>query len=130
MKLKWNVYCRSINRKEIQYFNVFDHSAFYSDMIKRLKDCQDYDEFRSELKRDLMYYFAYKNEYEIGITEPFPHVSADEIKRLQQETAEYCTHVNLMMGIKVDVFQQIMMNYSHFIDYIWQNKEEVLRNND
>lgn len=130
MKLKWNVYRRDMNKEEIRYFNIFDHAGFYNDMIKCLETCRGYDEFKSELKRDLMYYFAYKAEYETFLTEPFPHVTKDEVERLKQKEIKYCTNVNLEMGVKIDIYQQIMMNYSHFVNYIWQNKEEVLQNND
>lgn len=127
MKLVWNVFLYDINKKEVQSWNVFNHGRFTVDMIKCLETCRDKLEFKTELKRDIMYYFGFKVEYEAFITEPFPHVTKKEIDRLAEEDTRHCTHVNLEYGKKIDVCQQIMMNYGHFIDYLWRNKEEILK---
>lgn len=129
MKLSWNVFICGFNKKEIENWNVFNHSGFTTDMIKCLKDCKDKLEFTAELKRDIMYYFGYKVEYETFITEPFPHVTKKEIDRLVAEDVRYCAHVELEQGKKIDVYQQIMMNYQHFVNYLWNNREEILEIN-
>lgn len=126
MKLKWNVFLWDINRKEIKEWNIFNHGRFTTDMIKCLRDCRDKDELTIELRRNVMYYFGFKVEYETFITEPFPYVTKKEIDRLVEEDVRHCTHVNLEHGDKIDVYRQIMMNYNHFINYLWSNREEIL----
>lgn len=126
MKLIWNVFLYDINRNEIQSWNIFNHGRFTVDMIKCLDTCRDKLEFTTELKRDVMYYFGFKVEYETCITEPFPCVTKQEIERLAAEDVQYREHVNLECGKKIDVYQQIMMNYRHFIDYLWSNRERIL----
>lgn len=130
MKLKWNVFLWDINRKEIKEWNIFNHGRFGKDMALCLRDCRDKDEFKTELRRDVMYYFGFKVEYETFITEPFPYVTKKEIDRLVEEDVRHCAHVNLEHGDKIDVYRQIMMNYNHFIDYLWSNREEILKEDE
>lgn len=127
MKLIWNVFCWDVNRKEIKEWNVFTHGRFIHDMANCLRDCRDKDEFKTELRREVMYYFGFKVEYETFITEPFPYVTKEEIKRLAdaKKNIKYREHVDVEYGSKIDVYRQIMMNYDRFIDYLWQNKECV-----
>lgn len=126
MKLIWNVFLYDRNRKEVKPWNVFEHGRFGVDMIDCLRDCRDKDEFKTELKRDVMYYFGFKVEYETFITEPFPYVTKKEIDRLAEEDVRHCTYVELEHGEKIDVYRQIMMNYDHFINYLWNNRAKIL----
>lgn len=126
MKLIWNVFTRGMNSHEIEEYNVFNHGRFYEDMKKCLRDCCDKDEFKEELRRDLMYYFGYKVEWEVHVSEPFPHITEEELERLNNETVPYNHMPRIQCSRKIDVCHQIMMNYDRFIDYIWQNRKQVL----
>ena len=59
------------------------------------------DEFEDGLKKYLMYYMWSKCEYEI-ILSPWTGRADD---------------------IKIDVYDQIMMNWNSFVDYVWSLKE-------
>lgn len=119
--LNWQVFRYDINKKRILTWNVFEHGSFYKDAIKCLNECRDKEEFKTELRREVQYYFWAKVEYEVFISEPFPYVSKEEIERLSKEDVKYYTHVNLDVGSKIDIYEQIMMNYKHFVNYVWEN---------
>ena len=61
------------------------------------------DEFADGLKKYLMYYFWSKCQYEI-ILSPWTGRADD---------------------IKIDVYDQIMMNFDRFVDYVWSFEEVV-----
>lgn len=128
MKITWNVFLWDINRKEIKEWDVFNHGRFGRDVAMCLRDCRGKDEFKEELRREILYYFGFKVEYETYITEPFPYITKKEMKRIAEveKDVKYQDHVNLEYGSKIDVYRQIMMNYDRFVDYLWQNKERML----
>ena len=103
--LEWNVIKYDINNKKLVKFNIFNHYSFYEDVKKLLKQYKNKNEFAEELKKDLMYYFWCKAEYEILISGLF---SKDP-----NETE------------KIDIYDQITLNYDRFVNYILDNKNEV-----
>lgn len=104
--LKWNVYIGNFNSKEIEIHNIFDHCRFWEDCIKnKKKNKNNKEEFVKQLRTDLQYYYWCKCEWEVTIHH-FP-----ESKRMKDK--------------KVDVYQQVIMNWDRFIDYLWDNKEEL-----
>lgn len=65
--MKWNVYYYSINQDEIKCFNIFDHGRFLEDVVKNLKKRYKKEEFKEKFRRDVMYYFWSKSEWELVI---------------------------------------------------------------
>ena len=107
--MKWNVYYHDINHKEISTFNIFDHWRFKEDIIKDLKKYKDNkEEFAKKLESNLFYYFWAKSEWEIII-------------------APWCGGDREKDAIKVDVHSQMMNNWEIFFDYVWNNREELLK---
>lgn len=103
MELKWNVFYHSINKQEITTFNIFNHWRFNEDTQKNLKKIKDKNEFAEKLRRDLMYYFWSKSEYEIIIS---PWCGGRDTKE-----------------VKIDVYDQVMSNWDVFLDYVWNSKK-------
>ena len=97
--MKWFVYYHSWNSNKITTFNIFDHYRFTADVEKALSRCRTKDEFAKQLKRDLFYYFGSKCEWEVVI-KPWVGDKNNE-------------------GIKVDVYEQVMLNWDVFLDYVW-----------
>ena len=135
MKLIWNVYKNDFNSREIEKFNIFEHGRFNEDVQKHLKKCKTKEEFADEVRRDLMYYFWSKCEYEIVITSWPPHITTQELDKLNAEYEEtlnkynrepYRLYANLDVGKKVDIYEQVMMNYEAFVDYVWNHKKTKL----
>ena len=104
--LEWKVLVTGFNDKEIREYNVFDHFRFLDDCKKNArKNSKDYDKFCDQLRKDLMYYFWSKCEWEIVVTD-WPRGEN---------------------SIKIDVWDQVRLNWDHFCDYVWSHGAELRR---
>ena len=103
-KLKWNVYICNQNRRCIEEFNIFNHSKFLESInsykTENSSTLPKMEDFYSFLKDELMYYFWGKCEYEVILSSWPPD--------------EKCS------DIKVDVFQQVMLNFDKFSIYVYE----------
>ena len=132
MKLEYYVYHNDFNKKTIEKFNVFNHGRFLEDVKKDLKKCKTKEEFAEELRRHLMYYYWSKCEWEVVVTSWVPHITVSELDRLNKEREKtiekygrepYRLYVNPDVGEKIDVYEQVMLNFEVFADYVWSHKE-------
>lgn len=104
--LTWNVYYEDFNRRNIKTFNIFEHYRFWEDCIKnKKKNKEDKDSFIKQLRQDLMYYFWSRSEWEIILT------SWPERKNFKEK--------------KIDVCDQIELNWDRFVDYVWNNIKDI-----
>lgn len=124
----WNVYRENANTKKIEVYNIFDHASFKRDVQEAYTTCKTQKEFVEKLKRTLMYYFWSKCEWEVIITDWPTHVSVAEVERMSAEIAKYeadyghkpySTGVNLKVAEKIDVYNQVMLNWEAFVNYVW-----------
>ena len=106
--MKWNVYYYNSNRERIETYNIFNHYGFVKYVIEPLKKIKNKDDFALKLKSELMYYFWSKAEWEIIIS-PWPNKVKDKDE------------------LKIDVFDQVMLNWEAFVDYCWSNKKKILK---
>ena len=104
LSLVWNVYYEDFNRRCISTYNIFKHTGFYEDCQKAAKQATK-DGFREAVRRSLMYYFWSKCEWEIILT-CWPPKRED--RSFEDE--------------KIDVYDQVMLNFDRFIDYLWSNR--------
>ena len=104
MKPEWNVFVENINAGRIETYNIFDHSGFRRECSELLMAVHDKEIFREKMKSSLQYFFWAKCEWEVVVTS------------LTGEKAK----------IKIDVFKQVMMNYDSFVDYVWNNIENII----
>ena len=98
--LEWYVYVFDVNSRHIYHMNIFNHGGFNRAIRDILRDpTENYDKntFASTVRGELMYYFWSKVEYEVEIGD----VVFDKNKT------------------KIDVYDQVMMNWDKFIDYLW-----------
>lgn len=100
MKLSWNVFLYDFNSKEIRAYNIFDHSGFAKDIEEILSLGLTREGFDSRLRKELLYYFWCKSEYEIILT---PWIG-DKVER------------------KVDAYTQVEINWQQFSDYVWNHR--------
>lgn len=106
--LSWNVFVSNSNSGKIESFNIFYHNFFVEDCRKNYKkNKNDKNEFEKTLKRDLMYYFWSKCEWEIIVS----HWPQTENPKFKNE--------------KIDVYDQVMLNWNQFVNYLWKNKEKL-----
>ena len=134
MGLEWNVFVSDFNTDKIEVHNVFDHYRFMEDLIKINKKCKDnFNVFANEVKRSLMYYYWSKCEWEVVVTSFPPYINEKELLRLNEERKERIekygrfirTDVDLITGKKIDVYDQVMLNWDNFITYLWNNRRLI-----
>lgn len=104
-KLVWNVYIADVNQNRIDVYNIFQHSSFVEDCKKVIEESNTKDEFGEGIQRCLMYYFWSKCEWEIVLSDFPPY------EKFKKE--------------KIDVYDQVMLNWNVFIEYFWNNKDEL-----
>ena len=95
--MKWNVYWHDFNAKKIKTYNIFDHWKFKEDVERDLERYKNREDFADALKSHLRYWFWSKTEWEILIS---PWVGKADT-------------------IKIDVYDQVMLNWDTFVDYCW-----------
>lgn len=105
--LSWYVYRQDLNSGKIAPWDIFEHGRFRQDIIelliaKRLNENMDKVDFAKDVKSDLMYYFWSKAEYEII---------------LKNWIGKDCE-------IKIDVYDQVMLNFDKFVDYLLRVKRK------
>ena len=106
--MQWNVFFHNYNKNEIEQYNIFNHSSFRYEVKQLIKKYKDKDTFIDQLKIELAYYFWSKCEWEVIIS---PWVGKKEPCKA-----------------KIDVYDQVMLNWDIFANYVWENKEELLKN--
>ena len=107
---EWYVYVSNFNSKEIETFNVFHSYSFLrgcKESFKRYKLPDQYDELVEGIRRAAAYSFWSKCEYETVITELFSRDGFNEKK--------------------IDVYQQLMLNWDSFVEYTIKHKAYFLR---
>lgn len=104
--LQWWVYYGDFNSGDIERYNVFAHGGFWDELTKGAKMYRnDQKGFAAMVYSTLQYYFWSKCEYEVVISH-FP-------------SAEW--HKDR----KVDIFEQVLMNWDRFIEYVWENRGKI-----
>lgn len=109
LPIEWNVYYYNLNKRKIEIHNVFNHWRFieYSaKAIKKYKD--DKKSLEEQIRRELMYYYWSKYEWEV-IVAPFTSSPKEEEEK------------------KLDVYEQVMLNWNIFFEYFWEHKKEILK---
>ena len=139
--LEYNVYNENINSREIEIYNVFRNSNFYEGIckaIKQYKKDQDLNNFKEEVRHQLMYSYWSKAEYEVVITSWPPYMDVENIDKLKQEVEEHNSkyserkqlrvNVPLTISEKIDISDQVMLNFDIFFKYILDNLKEFKLN--
>ena len=104
--MEWNVYTYNCNARRVEPYNIFNHYSFIKDCQKALKEFKDdKGQFIESIRRSLMYYYWSKCEWEIVISDFPPHQD--------------------FSGKKVDVYDQIRMNWDSFVEYLWIHRDEL-----
>lgn len=114
--LEWNVFVHDFNGRKIKTYNIFNHYTLCKQLAKvarQRKKGEDgkrhvitKEEFIKELRGWCKYCFWSKAEWEI-IVGPWVCRNFDE------------------EAMKIDVFDQIELNFDVFADYVWDHIGEV-----
>ncbi len=134
--LTYYVYVENINRRRIEKYNVLN-DAIIDEIIERTKDFPgDKKAFAEQVEQIMMYHYWARSEWESVLTSWPPNMRLEELIRLNQEVEEsqqkygqepYALTVSLTTAEKIDVYDQIVMNWNIFIDYAWENLKGVLK---
>lgn len=129
--LQWNVFREDFNSHEIEKFDIFKHGSFKNEVTKLKKKKLNREDFAKELRSISMYYFWSKCEHEVVITSWPPYIDYKEFERIsreykamedsESEVPRYHRNVRLATGAKVDIYQQLELNWERFVDYVYTN---------
>lgn len=87
------------------------------------------EEFAELLRRQVQYYYWSKTEWECVITDTQPHIGRRELdrilddcyrKRTKDEPPCRFSHVYLSDAEKIDVYDQLRLNWDEFVEYVWR----------
>lgn len=98
--MEWMVYYFDMNRQKMATYNAL---TCEKDIKKLLKKCDTKSEFAEELRKEMMYQYWSKAEWEIVIS-PWCGGTAEE-------SAE-----------KIDIYSQLKLNWDKLVDYCWSFK--------
>lgn len=135
-KLEWNVYDYNYCNRELRIFNVFHHGSFTPAVKKLLKMDICKEEFAELLRRQVQYYYWSKTEWECVITDTQPHIGRRELdrilddcyrKRTKDEPPCRFSHVYLSDAEKIDVYDQLRLNWDEFVEYVSMYADQDMR---
>ena len=101
-ELVWNVYHYSHSRNKIEVWNIFHSIGFSEGIEKIIKKKYKKEIFADKVKSELIHYFLTNYMYEVTVCKyPRPDMSDGYVR--------------------IDVFDQVMLNFDAFIDYLYAN---------
>lgn len=96
--LCYKVYYHNVNKDSIDQINIFDFSCLVNFLEKESNLDHDFDEFNHNLRKELMYYFWSRTEYEMIVS-------------------NWC---GKKAERKIDIFEQLDMNWDVFVDMCYK----------
>lgn len=142
-KLEWNVFYYDINRNKITTYNIFRHGRFNKYVEEAFEISKTKEEFAKILRRELMYYFWSKAEWELVIKlDEDNHIflipwcgcrNPEEVKIDVTNDTSFdwsgFAKKNIERQIykneaKIDVYDQIEYVWDNFLEYVWNSKKK------
>lgn len=142
-KLEWNVFYYDINRNKITTYNIFRHGRFNKYVEEAFEISKTKEEFAKILRRELMYYFWSKAEWELVIElDEDNHIflipwcgcrNPEEVKIDVTNDTSFdwsgFAKKNIERQIykneaKIDVYDQIEYVWDNFLEYVWNSKKK------
>ncbi len=145
--ISWKVFNEDINKRKIVEYDVFTHYDFLKGLSKVFKDIDKLEkaeesqkkieiEFNERVRRECLYYFWGKCEWEVVLTSWPPYITVEEIDRLNKEIEDHVKNwgsparvvsPNLDIDMKVDVYDQLQLNWNIFLQYVKDHKKEIIK---
>lgn len=134
--LEYYVYNEDVNSREIVQYNIFRNSRFTEGLVEAYQQFtkdENLGKFKEEVKHQLMYTYWGRCENEIVITSWPPRVDVEEIDRIKSEIEEHDSKyswkqmsscVNLSVSEKVSIYDQVMLNFDIFFNYVLAHVSE------
>lgn len=124
--LKWMVLCEENN--EVVWQNLFELSNSFNHDLKEIYSMTlTKEKFENMVKIALLNFWS-RIEYEVLVTD-FPcYVElkdvVDAYNEITSGKSKYRTQINIPSK-KIDVYEQVAMNWDVFINYLWNNLELI-----
>lgn len=145
--ISWKVFNEDINKRKIVEYDVFTHYNFLKGLSKVFKDIDKLEkteesqkkieaEFNERVRRECLYYFWGKCEWEVVLTSWPPYITVEEIDRLNKEVEDHVKNwesparvvsPNLDIDMKIDVYDQLQLNWNIFLQYVKDHKKEIIK---
>lgn len=110
--MHWNVFIEDFNLRKIVYYDVLAGDWVREHLAKILERSKgDKQHFASELMKMMRWQYWSRCEYEIVLT-CWPPVSTPDAFKDR----------------KIDVFEQLWINWDQFVDYVWAHRAEFAPN--
>ena len=141
--LVWNVII--INNGDCEVRNIFEYNWPFLEnglLVAKKKHSKDYKKFADHIRNWLQYEYWSRVQYEMVISgwpskalykkdmDDLNRALQAEIARCKQngwdETRAY-VHAPMDNAKRIDVYQQIMINWDRFIQYVWDNKRLITK---
>ena len=140
-ELMWNVFLINSNSNELEQFNVFNNTRFYTslkDIKKYIRKnkidltniaAKEYSWINDSIRIAAQSAFWAKFEYECLVSPVFSAISIKELERLKQidiskiPNSKIC--VNLINDFKIDIYNQLQLNWDCFVKYIIDNMKLI-----
>ena len=95
--MEWYVYYHDFNNNAIEPYNIFRHCKFTEDVKELLRQNLSKQDFADKLNVLVRYYFWSKAEWEVIIS----------------------SFIGNAEDKKVDIYNQIYLNWDKFVNYVW-----------
>lgn len=145
--ISWKVFNEDMNKRKIVEYDVFTHYNFLKGLSKVFKDIDKLEkaeeaqkkieaEFNERVRRECLYYFWGKCEWEVVLTSWPPYITVEEIGRLNKEIEDHVKNwgsparvvsPNLDIDMKIDVYDQLQLNWNIFLQYVKDHKKEIIK---
>lgn len=127
--MTYYVYIENFNTKKIEKYNVLNEGII-KEIKEQTKGFTNKTRFAEVVNNIMSYYFWARSEYEVVLTSWPSYITLEELDRLNEESKKYQKEygkralrqpVNLTVEEKIDIYDQVKMNWNIFIDYVWEN---------
>lgn len=137
-ELVWNVIAEDSNGG-IGFVNALDYNwpvrAYIYRAYRETSKSEDFDSFAKQVQMAIQHEYWARSEYEIIVTEWPTSFTEEELDRMKGEIAEHKkqypdskyarAYPRFDKAEKIDVYDQIMMNWDAFINYLWDNRKLI-----
>lgn len=137
--MKWNVVFEDYETGKLKLFNVFDDVGFRLDVEEIMKQKYDKKQFLYKLDCIAWFHFGSKIEWELFYYRSPIIINAEEIKRIADEYQKRLEsgennlddfEVKPKKWRKIDVNQQLHVNWEHFANYVWSEYQKISAESD
>lgn len=128
--LTWKIIMEELNSRKIIFYDIFA-SGHWELVARQLKEeTTSREEWENYFRLRLQSQYWSRSEYEVVVTSWPPYIKTEDIQKLSDEVAErektwgskpLKVNIAPTVGRKIDIFEQLDMNWSVFADYVWRN---------